>query len=86
MCVYRVDINYFRFLWVNDLNAVEAEIVFMRFLCVVLVFTVHHYCCEGPCNVATHYQPDDPPFFSQMSLSEASFYLQKWLVQARNCH
>ena len=35
ICVSREDINCLRFLWVNDLNAVEPEIVFMRFLHVV---------------------------------------------------
>ena len=35
ICVSREDINCLKFLWVNDLNAVEPEIVFMRFLDVV---------------------------------------------------
>ena len=35
ICVSRDDINWLRFPWVNDLNAVEPEIVFMRLLCVV---------------------------------------------------
>ena len=65
MCVSRDDINCLRFLWVND--AVEPEIIFMRFLHVVFSLRSSPFLLGGTLqHHIKHYQPDDPAFVEKL--------------------
>ena len=67
ICVSSDDINCFRFLWVNDLNAVEPEIVFMRFLRVVFSLSSSPFLLGGTLqHHIKRYQPDDPAFVDKL--------------------
>ena len=67
ICVSNDDINCLRFLWVNDLNAVEPEIAFMRFLRVVFGLCSSPFLLGGTLqHHIKHYQPDD------LKMSEAT--------------
>ena len=67
ICVSSDDINCLRFLWVNDLNAVEPEIVFMRFLRVVFGLLSSPFLLGGTWqHHIKRYQPDDPAFVEKL--------------------
>ena len=67
ICVSSDDINCLRFLWVNDLNAVEPEIVFMRLLCVVFGLRSSPFLLGGTLqHHIKRYQPDDPAFVEKL--------------------
>ena len=67
ICVSTDDINCLRFLWVNDLNAVEPEIVFMRFLRVVFGLRSSPFLLGGTLqHHIKRYQPEDPAFVEKL--------------------
>ena len=67
ICVSSDDINCLRFLWVNYLNAVEPEIVFMRFLDVVFGLCSSPFLLGGTLqHHIKRYQPDDPAFVEKL--------------------
>ena len=68
ICVSSDDINCLRFLWVNDLNAVEPEFVFMRFLRVVFGLHSSPFLLGETLQYLNikRYQPDDPTFVDKL--------------------